>query len=56
MSYKLDVSDKLKRIFYKIKRKDKLHSEILKRKIRQIINNPYQFKPLRGNMKGIRRA
>ncbi len=56
MSYILEISDKLKKIFAKIKKRDKFHAEILKRKIRQILDNPYQFKPLRGNMKGARRA
>ena len=30
--------------------------KIINKKIKQILLNPYQFKPLRGNMKGTRRV
>ena len=56
MNYNLEISEKLKRIFEKLKRKDKVSSEILKKKIRLILENPFQFKPLKGNMKGVRRV
>jgi len=56
MSYALFIDDGLKRVFSKIKKKDTLHAEILKKKIRSILLNPYHFKPLRGNMSGIRRV
>jgi YafQ family addiction module toxin component len=56
MSYYLDASEKIKKIFEKIKRKDPVQARIIKRKIREILENPYQFKPLKGNMSGIRRV
>jgi YafQ family addiction module toxin component len=56
MSYALEISDKINRIFAKVRNKDKLQSEILKKKIKDILENPYRFKPLRNNMKGIRRT
>lgn len=56
MSYDLEISKKLKKTFDKIKKKNKFISEILKKKIKQILLNPFQFKPLRGNMAGIRRV
>ncbi|MFH1585600.1 MAG: type II toxin-antitoxin system mRNA interferase toxin, RelE/StbE family [archaeon] len=56
MSYLLEISESLKRIFEKLKRKDPVSSEIIKKKIKRILDNPYQFKPLRGNMKGLRRV
>ncbi|MAG38176.1 type II toxin-antitoxin system mRNA interferase toxin, RelE/StbE family [Candidatus Pacearchaeota archaeon] len=56
MNYKLEVDEKLRLKFLKIKKKDKLHSEIIKRKINHILENPYQFKPLRNEMAGIRRV
>ena len=56
MSYSLEISEYLKKIFEKIKKKDKLTSEILKRKISSILENPYQFKPLRNDLAGIRRV
>ena len=56
MSYQLMVDDNLKRIFEKLKKKDVVSAEIVKKKIQHILENPYQFKPLRGNMKGMRRV
>lgn len=56
MNYNLEISKKLKRVFEKLKKKDKVSSEILKKKIKLILENPFQFKPLKGNMKGIRRV
>ena len=55
MSYKLEISEQLDRIFRKIARKDKLQFEILSRKIREIIVNPQIGKPLTANMAGQRR-
>ena len=56
MNYKLDVPEKLDRIFKKLSKKDKLSLEIINIKIKNILENPYQFKPLRGEMAGIRRV
>ena len=56
MSYYLEISEKLQSIFDKIKRKDKLQADILKRKISEILENPSRFKPLTANMAGIRRV
>jgi mRNA-degrading endonuclease RelE of RelBE toxin-antitoxin system len=52
MNYELEVSDPLFRIFDKLKKKDPLSSKIIKNKISKILEDPYQFKPLRGNMGG----
>ena len=56
MNYTLEVSERLQKIFNKIKKRDKLQAEILKKKIEQILNDPYRFKPLKGNMAGTRRV
>jgi len=56
MNYQLEVDDNLKRAFEKLKRKDSVHAEILKKKIKNILLNPHQFKPLGGKMSGIRRV
>ena len=56
MSYTLSVSKKLDELFSKLSKKDKLHFEILTKKISHILEDPYQFKPLSGNMKGVRRV
>jgi len=54
--YKLNIDNKLKKLFIKIKKKNRLLAEILKRKITEIIEDPYRFKPLTANMAGIRRV
>ncbi len=56
MTYELEISEKLQKEFEKIKRKDPLQADILKRKIKEILEDPYRFKPLTGNMAGIRRT
>ncbi len=56
MNYELNLGDNLKKKFAKLKKKDKLHADILKNKIKHILENPYQFKPLRNEMAGIRRV
>jgi len=56
MTYELEISEKLQRIFEKLKRKDKVRADILKRKIKEILENPFIGKPLTGDMVGIRRV
>ena len=55
MTYELEISQKLQKVFNKIKKKDKLQAEILKRKIIEILENPKIGKPLTANMIRIRR-
>jgi len=55
MTYELEISEKLQRIFEKLKKKDKIRAKIVKRKIKEILENPFIGKPLTGNMAGIRR-
>lgn len=56
MPYTVIVSEKLDDEFRKISRKDKLQFEIISRKIKEILEEPYKFKPLCGNMAGQRRV
>lgn len=56
MSYRLIISENLDRLFFKISKKDKVQFEILQRKISEILENPYRFKPLTANMAGERRV
>ena len=56
MSYELEISEKLQRIFEKLKKKDKARADIIKRKIKEILENPYIGKPLTGNLVGVRRV
>ena len=54
MTYTLDISEHLDRIFSKLSKKDKLQFEILSRKIKEILENPQIGEPLTGNMAGQR--
>ena len=54
--YKLETETKIDEIFKKLKKKNPKQLEIIFKKIKQILENPYHFKPLRGDMKGARRV
>lgn len=54
MNYALDIPEALDRKFSKLARKNKKQLEIIDKKIQQILENPYHFKPLRGDMHGAR--
>ena len=56
MKYALDISEELERIFSKLAKKNKKELLIIHKKVEEIRKNPFHFKPLRGNMKGIRRV
>ncbi|MFA5723531.1 MAG: type II toxin-antitoxin system mRNA interferase toxin, RelE/StbE family [Candidatus Pacearchaeota archaeon] len=56
MAYKLEIPENLDKIFHKLSKKDKNLLEIINNKIIRILENPYQFKPLRNEMAGIRRV
>jgi YafQ family addiction module toxin component len=54
LTYRLEISEHLDRIFAKLLKKDKLQFEILTRKIKEILDNPQIGEPLKGNMAGQR--
>lgn len=56
MIYRLEISERLDKMFHKLSKKDKNSLEIINNKIIHILENPYQFKPLRNEMAGIRRV
>ena len=56
MAYILDISEELDKKFRKLAKKDRKQLEIINKKVEQIQENPYHFKPLRGDMKGSRRV
>ncbi|MBN2421885.1 type II toxin-antitoxin system mRNA interferase toxin, RelE/StbE family [Candidatus Woesearchaeota archaeon] len=56
MKYSLKISEKADRKFKKLFKKDKRQLQIINKKIKQIRENPYHFKPLRGDMYGARRV
>ena len=56
MKYALDISDELEKIFSKLVKKNKKQLLIIHKKVEEIRENPYHYKPLRGDMKGARRV
>ncbi|ODS38416.1 MAG: addiction module toxin RelE [Candidatus Altiarchaeales archaeon WOR_SM1_79] len=56
MEYALDISDEADKKFEKLKKKSKKQLDIINKKVLQILENPYHFKPLRGDKFGARRV
>lgn len=56
MKYSYELSRHLSRDLEKIQKKDKERFEILLNKMREILDDPHRFKPLRHDMKGLRRV
>ncbi len=56
MAYELDISKSVDKKFHKLSKKNIKLLESIDKKIKQILLNPYHFKPLRGNMKNIYRV
>jgi mRNA interferase RelE/StbE/toxin YoeB len=56
MAYGLSIPEQLDKVFSKLVKKNKKQMQIVNKKLRQILENPYHFKPLRGDMHGARRV
>ncbi|MGV8169540.1 MAG: type II toxin-antitoxin system RelE family toxin [Candidatus Nanoarchaeia archaeon] len=56
MSYEVHLSEHLDKLFSKLSKKNRKPLEIILNKIEEISENPNHYKPLRGNLKGIRRV
>lgn len=56
MTYLLDIQEKAYRRFKKLEKKNKKQLEIINKKIKEILENPEHYKPLKGDMKGSRRV
>ena len=54
--YILKISADVDNKFQKLKNKNKKQLDIINKKIQQILQNPYHFKPLRGDLHGARRV
>ena len=52
MSYYLELSRHVDRVFRKLSKRDKKRLEMAWKKIREIVDNPERFKPLRGEQFG----
>jgi len=56
MPYKFEIKPKLEKKLKKIEKKDPVMFKAARDKIEEIIKNPRHYKPLRYNMKGLRRV
>ena len=56
MVYFLEIANEVDKKFQKLKKRDKKQLLIVNNKIQQILQNPYHFKPLRGDLYGARRV
>ena len=54
--YNLEVRESVDRIFRKLAKKDKISFEYINKKIKEIRENPYHFKPLRTPLQNFRRV
>jgi len=54
--YELEISDEANKKFERLKKKSKRQLEIINKKVQEILESPYHFKPLRGDMFGARRV
>ena len=54
--YKLKRKESIDKIFEKLAKKDIVALEAIQKKTKQIIEDPYRFKPLSNKMKFIRRV
>lgn len=56
MAYSLEVAEGLNRVFGKLAKKDKVTFQAINKKIAEILNNPYHYKPLRAPLQNKRRV
>ena len=54
--YKLAIKENLDRKFKKLKKKDRELLVLIDRKVEEILDNPYRFKPLRKPLQNKRRV
>lgn len=54
--YNIEIREHIFAILKKLQRKNKKQLEIINKKLKQILDNPYQFKPLKSPLQNIRRV
>jgi YafQ family addiction module toxin component len=53
--YSLEIEEETSKTFRKLLKKDRKQLEAVNKKIQQILTDPYQFKPLKHPLEGLRR-
>ena len=56
MPYSLEVREYVDKVFSKLRKKDKKQMEIINKKVMEICESPYKFKPLSMPMQNLRRV
>ena len=56
MAYSLEVAEELNKVFAKLAKKDKTTFEAINKKVNEILQNPYHYKPLKAPMQNKRRV
>ena len=56
LAYSLKIRKHVERTFEKIAKRDPAQEKAVKKKIKQVLEGPYRFKPLRKPMQGFRRV
>lgn len=54
--YCLEIEEEVVKVFKKLGKKDRKQLEAINKKIQQILADPYQFKPLKHPLEGLRRV
>ncbi len=55
MNYEIEFSDEFEKSFKKLKKKDKVLFEQIRKKLIELVQNPEHYKPLRNVLAGYRR-
>ena len=56
MPYSLEIAENLNKIFGKLAKKDKITFQAINKKVNEILENPYHYKPMRAPMQNKRRV
>ena len=54
--YSFEIEEEVSKTFRKLLKKDRKQLEAVNKKIQQILTDPYQFKPLKHPLEGLRRV
>jgi len=54
--YNLEIRETADKVFRKLVKKDKVSFEYINKKIKEILENPYRFKPLKSPLQNFRRV
>ena len=56
MSYSLEIAEELNKVFDKLSKRDKKTFEIINKKIKEILEDPHHYKPLKTPLQNKRRV